>query len=670
MNNDRLIKNQRIVNYVNQVVETTNSQYHNLISEELREKAIQRYVDSNMSEEEIIKEINEAVENLIKRYLNMLQIANQSKMSGEIDTKLHSENQGVYVSGSMVEALALINCGSINEVNEWINNIPNLYMVPNIVSDESQLDTIKRQLFNMYQDSKISTLVVNELNNTNVLESKRFALHKKLSGLNLPIEEELRIGDIGLQQGLDAMYSEIERICVDTYGMEKGLEISNKIMKYHTTDSENFTSVSFDQINALNDKFKENMKMCKDKNGSYQLVIQSLCYGNTVTSKSDGSLTYDFGVSVMGQKLAQKLGMSYRLRSMLNRNTAEELASMGLNASNKEQIIAVLRDSLRGSLQSFADNIEKDSKNNTYELFNELIEINKPDRNYRQVWDAKFGISLEDLVTRVVNPNIDLIKQLKDNNVDFMYNETLLQESSEKRDKVMATMKEITKLSPGLITVFGDQDHTFLSDYSDDKIGELKATAQFDQEMSNLDNGKGEKIKIECSERDLHFSKQDISFFKQTNMSDEKILKYKQSLFNIHDEIYKDVKFKRENEWTVLDNIDGEYLGNRLNINEKSYGGKYTDISNMVNNVNSAKVQRDVSEYQNWKSSMEQIHSSKQDVEYQKNMPKTKVLKPAANNNSSTSENSSGFANVFVLSLLVGFFEGIVFVLTYLFINK
>ena len=28
-------------------------------------------------------------------------------------------------------------------------NIPNLYMVPNIVSDESQLDTIKRQLFNM-----------------------------------------------------------------------------------------------------------------------------------------------------------------------------------------------------------------------------------------------------------------------------------------------------------------------------------------------------------------------------------------------------------------------------------------------------------------------------------------------------------------------------------------
>ena len=670
MNNDMLIKNQRIVNYINKVVEATNSQYPNLISEELREKAIQRYVDSNISEDQIIKEINEALNGLIKRYVNMLYRVNPVKMSDEIDTKLHSNNQGVYVSGSMIEALSLINCNSINEVNEWIKNIPNLYMVPSIVGDESQLDTIKRKLFEMYQDSKISTMVVNELNNTNVLESKRFALHKKLSGLNLPIEEEFRIGDIGLQQGLDAMYSEIERICVDTYGMEKGLEISNKIMKYHTTDSENFTSVSYDQMKALNDKFKENMKICKDKNGSYQLVIQSLCYGNTVYTKGDGSFDYDFKISAMGQKLAQKLGMSYRLRSMINRNTAEELASMGLNASNKDQIIAMLRDSLRGSLQSFADNIEKDSKDNTYELFNELIEINKQDRNYRQVWDAKFGISLEDLVTRVVSPNTDLIEQLKNNNVDFMYNETLLQESSEKRDKVMSTLKEITKLSPGLITVFGDQDHTFLSDYSEDKIGELKATAQFDQEISNLDNGKGEKIKVECSEKDLHFSKQDISLFKQTNMSDADILKYKQSLFNTHDEIYKDVEFKRENEWTVIDNVDGEFLGNKLDINEKSYGGKYTKISNMVNNVNSAKVQRDVSEHQNWRNSVEQIYSSQQSTEYQKNMPKTKVLKPSTNNKGDTSENSNGFTNVFVLSLLVGFFEGIIFALTYLFLNK
>lgn len=51
------------------------------------------------------------------------------------------------------------------------------------------------------------------------------------------------------------------------------------------------------------------------------------------------------------------------------------------------------------------------------------------------VWEENFGITLEDIVKQVIGPNMQLIQELKAKNVDFMYNETMLQEASEKEQK-------------------------------------------------------------------------------------------------------------------------------------------------------------------------------------------------------------------------------------------
>ncbi len=213
----------------------------------------------------------------------------------------------------------------------------------------------------------------------------------------------------------------------------------------------------------------------------------------------------------MGQELAEKLGSSYRLRSMINRNTADEMISRGFTKDNKELVLQILRDLLTRLLQSFISSIKDDGKNRTFELFNELVEIKKSDRNYKCVWEDRFGITLEDLVKQVIAPNMELIKELKNKNVDFMYNETLLQESPEKRAKVMETMIELQRVAPGLITVFGDQDHTFSFDYSKENIEQLKEVAEFDKKMSEMvfgndANGKEIKVKLECTERDLYLS--------------------------------------------------------------------------------------------------------------------------------------------------------------------
>ena len=708
-------KQQEINNLINQKINELNDRYPNLISDDLRNSAINNSINSNKSIEDIDKEISihlaEYEEQLAT--ISSVEIFNPDVL----DTNLNSNSQGVFLSSLMISALSLINCSDINEINAWIDRIPNLYMVSSYDSTKEyrpeEIESIKRQLFDMYQDSMISTDVINEINGGNKEEARLYALHKKLSGLNLSLEDELNLGDIGLP----ALYSEVQKICIAKYGDEKGNEIFKKIVNYFTTDFENFNSSTYDQMQALNEEIKSNIQKCTLSGGDFQLVISSLNYGNTVNSLGTGIFEYNFESSKMGQELAEKLGASYRLRSIINRNTADEMISRKFTKNDREMIIKILRDSLTKSLQSFNSNMINDGKNRTFELFNELVEIKKADKDYKCVWEDRFGITLEDIVRQVIVPNGQLIQELKLKNVDFMYNETLLQESQEKRDKVMETMTELQKLAPGLITVFGDQDHTFSSDYSKDKIGQLKAVAEFDKEMASTTFERDEqkvlisftkdvaiKVKLECTERDLYLSQSEIKKMQQKGMSKQDILKYKQGQENKHNEIFKTVPFERECEWTVLDNISGEYYQHGMDTKQESYIGKYTKISDMARKDNSQRINKDKSDFNNWKNAVNQVEQQrqstliqqsvaqekqkpfaqrsqseiqvhnqikqknqaiKQQKEQQRQMNKPKV-KTLTKNPNGSSTGSKGFANVITLSLIVSFVCGALFMVVYM----
>lgn len=334
----------------------------------------------------------------------------------------------------MITALSLINCSNISEINHWIDSVPNLYMISQLPARDylpEQIDIIKRKLFETYQDTMISTQVVNDINSNNKEDGMRYALHKKLSGLNLSIEDELKIGNIGLSEGISSLYKEIENICINKFGQEKGIKISSKIAYYFTTDYENFNSSTYEQIVALNELIKRNIQNCNLMGGDFQLVLNSISYGNTVNSKLNNNGTieynYNYDVSSMGQSLSEKLVATYRLRSMINRDVAEEMIKTGLSLNGKELVMNMLRDSLNSSLESFNSNIKSDGKIRTFELFNELVEIKKADKDFKLVWEENFGITLEDIVKQIVEPNMKLIQELKAKNVDFMYNETMLQ---------------------------------------------------------------------------------------------------------------------------------------------------------------------------------------------------------------------------------------------------
>lgn len=275
----------------------------------------------------------------------------------------------------------------------------------------------------------------------------------------------------------------------------------------------------------------------------------------------------------------------------------------------------------------------------------------------------------------------------------------------------METMVELQRLAPGLITVFGDQDHTFSSNYTPERIEQLTATAEFDKQMAQIVIGKNFdgsniKLKLECSERDLYLSKEEVINMEQNGMTKEDILKYKQSLQNKHNEIFRDVPFERECEWTVLDNISGDYFKDKQ-IPKDTYIGKYTRISEMAEKNNMKRINRDVDDFHNWKSkideqkkekSQENVSQTKttrgseasasfakrsdseiqiaqqikqknmiikQQKEQQRNSEKPKVKTLTKNSNSGNISSSSGFANILTLTLITGFIAGAIFMIVY-----
>lgn len=93
-------------------------------------------------------------------------------------------------------------------------------------------------------------------------------------------------------------------------------------------------------------------------------------------------------------------------------------------------------------------------------------------------------------------------------------------------------------------------------------------------------------------------------------MSKEDILKYKQSLQNKHNEIFSNVPFERECEWTVIDNISGDYFKDNQTTKD-TYVGKYTRISEIARNDNAQRINRDIADFNNWKGQIEEQKKEK-----------------------------------------------------------
>jgi hypothetical protein len=309
---------------------------------------------------------------------------------------------------------------------------------------------------------------------------------------------------------------------------------------------------------------------------------------------------------------------------------------------------------------------------NMVEIFNELVEKNKTNSNasYTMVWE-KFGISVEDIVNTFSN-----IK--KPDGVAFMYNETTLTESKNKRAKVEETLYEIEKHRPGLIDTFGDQAHLSEEDLKNNGM-EIAETASM---LKRVQDGKvivkGEekdigKKKIEMTEHDFHFSKGFVNKNITTGvLTEENIKKVKKSMQEKIVNIYKSagIKFEKVTYWAIFNKADHNKVRTNKEIAQKNkrdgtnkplidnmYAGTF-DSGKDISKITSLKKNSPLEKQTSNKEELNRMFQNDSMVTTQKqsqnmlNNPKM-LIKTSSNKSNSISANHKGSTSVIILILLI-----------------
>lgn len=512
------------------------------------------------------------------------------------NTSLNTNNEGLYLSHQLVDVLLLINCSNADELEKYIRETPNLTLsseeimqISNRLSqNSSELEKIKREIFEKYQDSYTNYMIMDEIRKSNNL---RLRFHLKLQKLNLSIEEENELFQVLATQGESECFNQIQQ--------KYGEEMCQSIQLYFGDDYENIKSSTYDQMVALNNQIKSSNSEVKKSGGDYTLVIGSSRFFNTmiVSSDSNNEIGYEYNPHFVrkGIECAEKLDSNIRFHCIFDCNTAKALfEEKKLGKENKEQVIKLLEYYTRQSLNEIVkQNAEHNNIINVVELFNELVEYNKDNKNgpYEEVWKKYFGISIEEIMERCIAPNMDLISMLKQSGVEFMYNETLLQESSIRLDKIEEVYDKIQQLQPGLIDSFGDQMHFTNADLSSNEhISNLVHEFEFLKKMQD----KG--LKIESTEFDFGIIKQTMknlmTKLKSGEMSIEQVYQIKQNMINQIRQlaISTGVEFSRCCNWNVLDNVNGTIVRENRSLPFSEmlgtmFGGKFQTISNMGKNL-------------------------------------------------------------------------------------
>ena len=148
---------QEIIDLINSNIDDSNLRFPALISEELRERALSNYISSDKTISQIESEISSIISKMEHQHIEQQNQINGVELNpNEIDTGLKTNHQGIYLSSLMITALSLINCSNIEEINNWIDSVPNLYMISPLQNGNyspERIDAVKRKLFAIYQDS-------------------------------------------------------------------------------------------------------------------------------------------------------------------------------------------------------------------------------------------------------------------------------------------------------------------------------------------------------------------------------------------------------------------------------------------------------------------------------------------------------------------------------------
>lgn len=243
-----------------------------------------------------------------------------------------------------------------------------------------------------------------------------------------------------------------------------------------------------------------------------------------------------------------------RYHSIFDTEHAKKLQAQGLTSANKEEILADMRSFIDQTFNFIRENNFQLPDGtmciDTIEIFNELVEYNKESKeDYQNIWTRLFGITTEELAQC-----FDQVQ--KPDGVSYMYNETMLEECRERRNKVLEVLKQIHDSRPDLLDRFGTQMHLGVSD-SKERQSEL--ADEFDM-LNQIKEAYS--LVLECTEFDMHIEKETIlNHINEINngaITKEQLQEHKSKAIKDVAELasIKGVDFDKVSYWSLLDSTD------------------------------------------------------------------------------------------------------------------
>ena len=466
---------------------------------------------------------------------------------------------GLYLSTQHIDLLLLVNVTTPSDLINYVKNCVQIKHINFGEINESNLEEKKREIFDAYKSSFISFRELVPRPGFSEQASKKARIEYNLK-MNLPenlVPGALSALDTGGEKGLINFIFES--------GIANPQMVLNDLSRFISIDYENIQGISYDEIVELDQLIK------RDPTIDSIVGLGSL-YEMSMHYTSNGEKAFDpyhMDRTLLYAKMTQK---HVRMHALFDRSTAINFKDAGYN---KEKVLKELKTFVEGYLEYLQshDEVLYDQSRliNCAEIFNELLGYKTEKYGASEtsmVWEAMFGIKIEELLDMVVGRIPD--------GVDVMYNETALEEGEPRLKACNDIICRIGARNPGFINIFGNQLHVYDSLFKGSEYEKMEQSAAF---LAKVANEYG--IRVQITEHDLNINPSLVSNCNKFGISKEYIMLLKRHYQRKLSETLREagVPLESVDYWSIFDRADHNY---RRVIEDKIAHGKETkDIDSL-----------------------------------------------------------------------------------------
>lgn len=476
--------------------------------------------------------------------------------------------QGLYLNQQQIDLLFIVACSNKKQLENYFYNMCGQFpyqTIEEVIPNYESLDVeqAKRALFAKYQDILIG---YKENYRMSPVEQAEHKLSMMRTPDGTPIPDDIK--NEVLRRITNGSINTALQYLSQTYGNEFVIKF-NHLMK---DDFENIKSISYEDIESLHERIKVDSRIDT-------IIIATSKYDNVIYSNGEREY-YDPYLTSKGAAYCRLTGKQMRFHAIFDHAHLNELLKAGKGKEDKEEILNDMKVYVKLSLDYIREYNERARKNGyepirVVEVFNELVEYKKEDDlPYQMAWEKYFGITIDDILSCFNGIE-------KPEGVEFMYNETMLEEHPDRRRAINEVLTEVMKKRPDLIDVFGNQmhlQHTHAEEYSDnpnDTIQSVRESLALMKDIESreftLADGTTKRIRTEITEFDIHIYKdtylsQIIPMLKSGELTKDDILLLKRTWIQaISEEIRKSgINPERITYWSIHDTVDHNLV--RANI--------------------------------------------------------------------------------------------------------